>query len=232
MKRFRSISLAITVVATAAGFALSQDTNKPPAPPAATPAVPADQTPPVPTAPTRTAKERAKEIKEITASIETVGGTIQLKLEPNKCPLLCANFCNLARKGFWDGREWIDFSRVIRQCGTTFLWYTVPREFDPSLFYGVGGRLVMSKDRDVTEGAKANATRFFITIKNQERWNLDYPAFGNVTSGLQLVVDLKVGDKITKITVAGDVDNLLQTFAPEIAGWDKEFEAAKARGLK
>ncbi len=179
-----------------------------------------------------TAKERAKEIKEITGTIEIPAGTISFKLEPNKCPLLCANFCNLVRKGFFDGREWRSFSRVIRQCGTDYVWYTLPREFDASLFFDRGGRLAMSKDRDESAGARTNATRFFITIKGQERWNLDYPAFGNVTAGLPLVVDVKEGDKITKITVAGDVDNLLATFAPEIKDWDKEFEAAKRRGLK
>ncbi|MFO0827417.1 MAG: peptidylprolyl isomerase [Phycisphaerales bacterium] len=228
MNRLFSLLVALALGGAAAAVALSDDPPKD-APPAVAPAKPAD----APAEPRRapTAKERAKGIKEIRGAIETVGGTIGFQLEPNKCPLLCANFCNLVRKGYFDGRPWFEFSRVVRQAGSKGIAYTVPREFDPSLFFDRGGRIAMAKDRDASEGAFANGARFFITVKNQERWNLDYPVFGNVTSGIDVLVALNEGDKITKITVEGDVDNLLKTFETEVAKWDKAFEAAKKTGL-
>ncbi len=219
------------------------DTPSKPAAPTAPPATPpkdgAKETPGAAAPAKQTPRQRAKAIKEITGTIETESGTITFKLEPNKCPLLCANFCNLVRQGFFDGRQWRDFSRVIRQVGTDTVWYTLPREFDPSLFFDRGGQIAMSKDTDDTVSAKSHGTRFFVTVKNQERWNLDYPIFGHITSGMDLLLDMKHGppelterhETIKKITVEGDVDNLLATFAPEVAEWNKALETAKARGL-
>lgn len=198
---------------------------------------PAPQDPTQKPAPALTPRQRAKHIKAIKGSIETESGVIEFQLEPNKCPLLTANFCNLVRRGFYDGRKWRDFSRVIRQVGTDTVWYTLPREFDPSLFFDKGGQIAASKDIEDTAKAKADGTRFFITVKNQERWNLDYPIFGHVTSGLNLLIDMKRFppdpdrfEVIKKITVTGDVDALLETFAPEVAEWNKAIEFAQQHG--
>lgn len=202
--------------------------------PKPTPTPPAEEKPTAapPPASRPTAKQRAKEIKDITGTIETDKGTVRFKLEPNKCPLLCANFCNLVRRGFFDGRPFRDFTRVVRQAGTDTVWYTLPREFDPSLLFDRGGRIAMSKDVEDPARAKAHGTRFFITIKEQERWNLDYPIFGNVTSGLEALVALEEGDQIRRITVEGDVEALLREFAPEVARWNAASDEASEGGRR
>lgn len=220
------------LVVLSASIALARPAETPPAtPPPAKPAAPAAQ-PEAETPPARrpSARQRAKDIKEIKGIIECENGTIGFRLEPNKAPLLCANFCNLVRRGFFEGRPFRDFSRVVRQCGTDSVWYTLPREFDSSLFFDKPGRLAMSRDNDEAENAKSHGTRFFITIRVQDRWNLVYPVFGNVTSGLEFLFDMEAGETIRRITVDGDVDRLLEVFAPEVAVWNAAIDEGLAKG--
>ncbi len=182
-------------------------------------------------------KERVKDIKSVTGTIRTQSGgasrEVGFELFVHKTPTLCANFAFLARKGFWDGKPWTGFTRVIRQTGANAIGYTLPREFAPDLTFDDprGGNLCMAKVSDKVADS-ANGVRFFITIKNQERWNLDFQIFGRVTSGLDAIVALEEGDLVESITLEGDVDALLAAFEPETQQWAAALEElAKARQL-
>jgi peptidyl-prolyl cis-trans isomerase B (cyclophilin B) len=172
-------------------------------------------------------KTAARDVGPVTARIETTKGPIVARLEPNRCPILTANFCFLARRGYWNGRPWEGFSRVVRQCGPFEPTYALPREFIPGVFFDRGGMLSMTKTTSDWD-AKANATRFFITVKEQDRWNLDYPIFGTVTSGLEVALALAPGDAVRTITVEGDVDTLLGLFPERIADWEAHLAGAKS----
>jgi len=208
-------SAAIVALALVAGGCKPADPT--PAPPAAPPAAASAVDP----------KAAARDIGPVTARIETTRGPIVVRLEPNRCPILTTNFCFLARRGYWDGRPWEGLSRVVRQCGPSEPTYALPREFVPGLYFDRGGMLSLTK---TTSGydAKANGTRFFITVKEQDRWNLDYPIFGTVTSGLEVALALSQGDSVRTVTVEGDVDRLLGLFPDRIADWEAHLSGAKA----
>lgn len=189
-------------------------------------AAPADATP---AAKRPSAKARVKEVKAVTGTIRTEGHDVRFELFVHKTPTLAANFAFLAKRGFWDGQEWSGFTRVIRQAGPNSIGYPLPREFAPDLTFDdpAGGLLCMTKMSDKVSDA-ANATRFFVTIKQQDRWNLDFQIFGRVTSGLDTIVNLAEGMKIEKVTVDGDVDALLKAFEVETAQWAELLEKGAA----
>ena len=226
-----SLPFAVTVaLVTAVVSANARHADQTPAaPPATAPAdkTPADKTPATPPAAKKpSAKTRVKDVKAVTGTITTAGHEVRFELFVHKAPTLCANFAFLAKRGFWDGLPWTGFTRVIRQAGPNAIGYPLPREFAPDLTFDdpAGGWLCMAKVSDKVSDA-ANSTRFFITIKNQERWNLDFQIFGKVTSGLDTIAGLTEGTPIDKITVDGDVDGLLKVFEPEIAEWTTLLKA-------
>lgn len=226
-----SFPFAVVIALAAAVFTANarhsdQAPTTPPAPPTAPPAtVPPAAAPP---AKKPSAKMRVKDVKEVTGTITTAGREVRFELLVHKAPTLCANFAFLAKRGFWDGQTWSGFTRVIRQAGPNAIGYTLPREFAPDLTFDdpAGGLLCMAKISDKISDS-ANATRFFITIKNQERWNLDFQIFGKVTAGLDAIAGLSEGMTIDKVTVDGDVDALLKVFEPEIAEWTTQLQAMK-----
>jgi len=211
---FRTLAAALAAVLILA-VPLSCGPADPPAPPPAAPAAPIDP---------RTA---ARDIGEVTATIGTTKGPITVRLEPNRCPILTTNFCFLAKRGFWNRRPWEGISRVVRQCGPFAPTYALPREFVPGLFFDRGGMLAMTKTTS-DDDARANGTRFFLTVKEQERWNLDYPIFGQVTAGFDALLALAPGDTVTEVAVQGDVDRLLALFPDRIAEWEAHLSGAKA----
>ncbi|MDZ4754370.1 MAG: peptidylprolyl isomerase [Phycisphaerae bacterium] len=221
---FIAVLTAVTLVCAATGSMTFQSS-----PPAVTPPSTAAPTPvPTPTAtpaaaPRPKAKERVKEVKDVTGTIVTGGKQIQFKLHVQKTPTLCANFCNLARRGFFDGQPWKGFTRVVCQAGTESAIYTLPREFAADLSFNSGLQMAYAKASEKT-AAPANATRIFLTLKGQERWNLDFQIFGAVTSGLAVLQELGPGSTIDRVELSGDVDNLLKVFEPEIAEWNAALD--------
>lgn len=218
-----SLPLAICATFAAAALALgATQSATPPATPPAAPATAAPSAPPAEAPPAKklSAKARVKDVKAVTGTILTAGKEVKFELHVQKTPTLCANFAFLAQRGFWDGQTWTGFTRVVRQGGPNIVGYPLPREFAPDLNFDdpAGGNLCMSKMSDKVSDA-ANAVHFFITIKQQERWNLDFQIFGKVTSGLDVITNLTEGTKIDKITVEGDVEGLLKAFEAETQQW-------------
>ncbi|MBL9120016.1 MAG: peptidylprolyl isomerase [Phycisphaerae bacterium] len=212
-----------------ASLATSQTPATAPAATPPSPTLPAGQptaSPEAPTAPPAekrpSAKKRTKDVKDVTGTILTDGHEVKFELYVHKAPTLCANFVHLAKRDFWNGMKWHGFTRVIRQAGLNLIGYKLPREFAPDLNFDdpAGGLLCYPKVSDKSSDA-ANGVRFFITIKNQERWNLDFQIFGKVTSGLEHIVALSEGATIEKITIDGDADNLLKQFDVEITQWNE-----------
>ncbi len=193
-----------------------------PSSPSATPSV---ATPPA-AAQRPKAKERVKDIKDVGGTIITNGRPVKFTLHVQKTPTLCANFCNLVQRGFFVDQPWKGFTRVIRQAGTESVSYALPREFAPDLTFNTGSQLAYAKVSGKTADA-ANGTRVFVTIKEQGRWNLDFQIFGGITSGLDVLIDLKEGTTIEKITLDGDYENLLKAFAPEIVDWNAALDRRK-----
>jgi len=180
--------------------------------------------PPTAVAPTTTA------IAPLAARVESARGTFRITLRAAEAPISCANFVNLVQRGVYDHSAFHDWTRVLRQSGgpgqSFDPGYTIRREFSAKLMFEGPGMVAMQKAPD---GEHAHGTQFFVTVKEQSRWNLDIPIFGTVASGQEVVDVIEKGDGITRIVIEGDPGPLLQRFAKEVAAWNTALDAAMIR---
>jgi len=116
---------------------------------------------------------------------------------------------------------------LARQTGDPAPLYTLPREFSPKLLLDVGGRLCVSNTSD-DHTARAKANRIFLTVKEQDRWNLVYAPFGEIIEGLAVAKGLSEGETIDRVTVEGDraaIESLRIRFARDLAEWNRAIDA-------
>ena len=160
----------------------------------------------------------------ITAAIETSKGVINLDLFADKTPLTVANFVNLVQRGYYDN---LNFHRVIDDfmvqggCpdgnGRGGPGYQFGDEFDPSLRHDRPGLLSMAN-----AGPGTNGSQFFITHVATPWLDDKHSIFGAVQGEAdQAVVNaIEGGDGVIKITISGDVDELLADNAAQVADWN------------
>src|SRR6266850_938905 len=139
-----------------------------------------------------------------TASKATVelakGGSFAFALRPDKAPQTVARFAQKARSGFYQG---LTFHRVEN-------W--VVQGGDPT-GSGSGGNQVASEYNDLpflagavgiaraSNPAQMNDSQFFIVKIDSHHLDGLYANFGLLTSGMDVVQGIKIGDKIKTITI-------------------------------
>jgi cyclophilin family peptidyl-prolyl cis-trans isomerase len=161
------------------------------------------------------------------AVFDCESGTFRVELALKETPRLCANFINLVNRGYYDGLPWTDFSRVVRQTGINPQGdpaYSLPREFSKNLFFDQPGRLCFSNNSDDIAKAHAKPTRIFITVRPQDRWNLQYAAFGTIADGFDIAANLRENEKIIRVRIEGDVTAHQARYAKQIAQWNAELD--------
>lgn len=193
------------------------------APPAATsPAAPSPPAPPAPPV-----------LPELHATIHSSRGEIRIRLMVRETPLTCANFVNLVQRGAYEHSAFHDWTRVIRQCGGPSQrfepGYMIRREFNAKLMFDGPGKVAMQKAAD---GQHAHATQFFITVKEQSRWDLDIPIFAVVERGQGAVDAIQQGDAVERITIEGDAAPLLARFSKEVSEWNAALDRTLPRSAK
>ncbi len=130
------------------------------------------------------------------ATITTNKGVISLKLYGEKAPIAVANFCTLAKKGFYDG---VIFHRVIEGfmiqggdptgTGTGGPGYTFEDELPSAGEYKLGS-LAMAN-----AGPNTNGSQFFIVSgPNGVQLPPLYGLFGEVTEGMDVVAAIEAVD--------------------------------------
>jgi cyclophilin family peptidyl-prolyl cis-trans isomerase len=134
--------------------------------------------------------------KKYTASLNTDKGLIILDLFSEKTPVTVNNFVFLAREGFYDGTI---FHRVISGfmtqggdptgTGRGGPGYRFADEFLQSLKHDKPGILSMAN-----AGPGTNGSQFFITHVPTPHLNNKHTVFGQVTSGLDVVLSIPERD--------------------------------------
>jgi cyclophilin family peptidyl-prolyl cis-trans isomerase len=137
-----------------------------------------------------------------TASMELAkGGVIQMALRPDKAPNTVATFISKANAGFYNN---LTFHRVIGDF--------VAQGGDPQgTGNGGGNQPTELSDLPFCKGSLGIARGPDIKISNDSQWfictgscrHLDgqYTNFGQVTSGMDIALGIKVGDKIKSIKI-------------------------------
>ncbi len=152
-----------------------------------------------------------------TVTIETAKGTFTAELWDKDAPNTCANFEKLIKQGHYDG---LTFHRVEpgfviqggcpKGDGTGGPGWSIDCELNPNLKH-LRGTLSMARastcDHDRATGAKksgkcTNGSQFFVCLSDRVGFlDMNYSAFGKVAKGMDVVDKIRVGDKMTKVTI-------------------------------
>jgi len=137
--------------------------------------------------------------------IITEKGTLKVEFFDKDAPIAVANFVKLSKSGFYDG---LTFHRVIpgfvvqggcpRGDGRGGPGYQIKCELDGQNQYHELGVLSMAH-----AGRDTGGSQFFIVLSREQTAHLDrrHTCFGKVYEGLDIIEQLRQGDKIVKITI-------------------------------
>lgn len=165
----------------------------------------------------------------INVTMKTNKGDIHLRLHDEKTPITVANFVNLAKRGYYDGKT---FHRVIADfmvqggcpegSGRGGPGYKFGDEFDSSLKHDKPGVLSMAN-----AGPGTNGSQFFITHGATPWLDGKHSVFGEVLGADDMAVVNKIAqdDIISEVVVEGDVDALLEKEAEHVAKWNSVLDA-------
>ena len=144
----------------------------------------------------------------MTAEIITAKGVMKLNFFEKDAPKTVANFVKLAKKGFYDG---LTFHRVIPDfviqggcpdgTGAGGPGYSIDCELDGDNQYHDKGVLSMAH-----AGRNTGGSQFFVCHSRTNTSHLDrnHTCFGKVYEGLDVIDDIKAGDKIETIKIIED----------------------------
>jgi len=152
-----------------------------------------------------------KEIIATQATLHTTKGDVVIELYRTETPVTTANFLELADEGFYNG---IRFHRIIAdfmaqvgdplskdlnqqaRWGTGGPGYVIPDEFSDSLKHDGPGVVSMAN-----RGPNTGGSQFFITYEATPWLDGKHTVFGKVTSGMEVVEKLEIGDAIESVTL-------------------------------
>jgi peptidyl-prolyl cis-trans isomerase B (cyclophilin B) len=141
----------------------------------------------------------------MTADLLTEKGLMKIEFYEADAPNTVANFVKLAKDGFYDG---LTFHRVIPNfviqggCpngrGTGGPGYTIDCELDGDNQYHDRGVLSMAH-----AGRNTGGSQFFICHSRDNTAHLDrnHTCFGRVFDGLEVIDDIRAGDKMISVTI-------------------------------
>jgi len=140
-----------------------------------------------------------------TADIITEKGTMKVQFFDKDAPGTVENFIKLSKEGYYDG---LTFHRVIPNfviqggcpdgTGMGGPGYTIKCELDGENQYHDKGVLSMAH-----AGRDTGGSQFFICHNRENTQHLDknHTVFGKVYEGLEIIDEIRQGDKIEKIIV-------------------------------
>lgn len=139
------------------------------------------------------------------AQITTEKGEMMVELYENETPVTVANFVKLAGSGFYDG---LTFHRVIPDfviqggcpngTGTGGPGWKIDCETSAPRQHHERGVLSMAH-----AGKNTGGSQFFICHSRNNTAHLDgvHTCFGQVIDGLDVIDEIRAGDRIEKITI-------------------------------
>ena len=139
------------------------------------------------------------------AEIHTEKGVMKVEFYENDAPKTVKNFIDLSKMGFYNG---LTFHRVIPDfviqggcpdgTGMGGPGYSIDCELDGDNQYHDRGVLSMAH-----AGRNTGGSQFFICHSRNNTAHLDrhHTCFGRVYEGLEVIDDIRQGDKIEKIIV-------------------------------
>lgn len=147
------------------------------------------------------------------ATIHTVKGDITIELYPQDAPKTVMNFATLAKAGYYNNLTFhrVEPGFVIQggdpngngTGGESIFGPTFEDELNASTSSYKAGYLegvVAMANR----GPNTNGSQFFIMLADNTSLPKNYTIFGKVTTGMDVVKKIQVGDKMTSIDIVGE----------------------------
>ncbi len=163
---------------------------------------------------------------DIRIILHTDKGSIEATLFASKTPMTCANFLNLAKKGYYNG---IAFHRVMANfmiqggdptgTGNGGPGYKFADEIVPGLKHNKPGIFSMAN-----AGPGTNGSQFFITHAATDWLDGKHTVFGEVTKGQDVVNAIRGGDKIKTVEVLDPTGDLFTAQAANITRWNSSLK--------
>lgn len=154
---------------------------------------------------------------EDTLYLDLKDGRVVINLRPDLAPKHVARIKELTRKGFYDG---LTFHRVIDGFmaqtgdpeGTGMGGYTdadgreinLPAEFSKEPF--LRGAMGMARGRDINSAS----SQFFIMLDDAPHLDNSYTIWGNVSTGMEFVDNIKKGGRHNNGEISGDPDTIVR----------------------
>jgi cyclophilin family peptidyl-prolyl cis-trans isomerase len=146
------------------------------------------------------------------AIIETNKGAITIELYEDKAPITAGNFIDLVERGFYDGLAFHRYEPNFVIQGGDPLGNGTGGFVDPQT--GRERRIKLEVSRDLPHGqagavamARSNnpdsaSCQFYITLGPAAFLDNQYAVFGRVTNGLDVVKQLRAGDRMTRVALS------------------------------
>ena len=146
-------------------------------------------------------------VVERNAVIETEKGTIKFVLYEQDAPITTSNFIELAERGFYDGLTFhrLEPNFVVQGGdpngnGTGGSENKIKLEVSPTLKHGDAGAVAMAR----SQHPDSASSQFYITLGPASFLDGNYAVFGRVVAGLDVVRQIRVGDKMTSVRIVSE----------------------------
>ena len=148
--------------------------------------------------------------ENLIAEIQTSKGTFKIKFWHDTAPKHVENFMKLVRKGFYDGLIFHRYEAgfVIQGgdpqgTGQGGPGYTIPAEISDKHMHVKGAVAAARTGDQVNPKRESSGSQFYVVLDAASGAHLDgaYTVWGQVVSGMDVVMQLRKGDKIRKITI-------------------------------
>ncbi len=143
--------------------------------------------------------------KTYVATIKTAKGNIVVEMYPKDAPQSVNNFVFLSRDGFYNGLTFhrVEPGFVIQGgdplgTGTGGPGYNIPPEIKAK---HTKGAIAMARQGGPPQTTPSSGSQFYITLAAQPGLDGQYTAFGQVTSGMEVVEKIARGDLIQSVTI-------------------------------
>jgi len=143
--------------------------------------------------------------------IETSKGNIKIRIFQHDAPITSENFLDLVGKGFYNGLTFHRYEPGFciqggdpKGNGTgayvdpaTHKERRIKLEVKPNLLHSEAGIVAMARSNDPDSAS----CQFYITLGPASFLDQKYAVFGKVVDGMNVVNQIRVGDKMTKVSV-------------------------------